>query len=257
MKPPEGSPDWLAAFTASERPDLWERAAQEGHLDRVWPEYNHHGTDSPATFRALVPRYGDFQFLFTNRRAGQIVARGRTIPFRWDGTLAGLPDGIDALGPRALNEDGPPTALSALAAEVDQALQGTGLSRLVIMAMAALARAHGLRSLVAPVRPNWKDRYPLIPIERYAAWTRPDGLPFDPWMRAHARLGARILRPEPHSLHIAAPVEDWQSWVGMAFPEDGQYVFPHGLAPLTVSGGHGEYWEPNVWMSHDELVRSP
>lgn len=253
MNPPDGSPAWLAAFTAAERPDLWERARQEGDLDRVWPEYNHHGNNSPATFRALVPRYEDFQVLFTDRRADRIVARGRTIPFRWDGTLADLPDGIDALGLRALSEDGPPTALSALAAEVDETRQGDGLSRLVILTMTALARAHGLRSLVAPVRPNWKDRYPLIPIERYAAWTRADGLPFDPWMRVHARLGAQILRTAPRSLRIAAPVTDWQAWVGMAFPEDGRYVFPNGLAPLTVSGGEGEYWEPNVWMSHDPM----
>jgi len=251
MEPPKGSPEWLEVFTAAERPDLWERARQEEVLDRVWPEYNHHGNDSPTTFRALVPDYGDFQVLFIDRRADRIIARGRTIPFRWDGTLADLPDGIDALGRRALSEGGAPTALSALAAEVDDARQGSGLSSLVILAMTALAQAHGLRSLVAPVRPNWKDRYPLIPIGRYAAWTRPDGLPFDPWMRAHARLGARILRPAPQSLHIAAPVEDWQAWVGMAFPEDGQYVFPHGLAPLMVSGGEGDYWEPNVWMLHD------
>ena len=254
MEPPQGSPEWLEVFTAAERPDLWERAREEGTLDRVWPEYNHHGNDSPATFRALVPRYADFQLLFTDRRADRIVARGRTIPFRWDGTLADLPAGIDALGARALSEEGgPPSDLSALAAEVDDALQGSGLSRLVILAMAALARARGLRSLVAPVRPNWKDRYPLIPIDRYAAWTRPDGLPFDPWMRVHARLGARILRPAPRSLHIAAPVGDWQAWVGMALPDDGQYVFPHGLAPLTVAGGEGDYWEPNVWMRHDPM----
>jgi GNAT superfamily N-acetyltransferase len=253
MKPPRESPEWIEVVTAAERPDLWGRASQEGFLDRVWPEYNHHGNDSPATFRALVPRYGDFQVLFIDQRTDRIIARGRTIPFRWDGTLADLPGGIDALGLRALGEDGAPTALSALAAEVDDDYQGSGLSRLVILTMAALARAHGLRSLVAPVRPNWKDRYPLISIDRYAAWTRPDGLPFDPWMRVHARLGARILRPESQSLHIAAPVEDWQVWVGMAFPEDGQYVFPHGLAPLTVSGGEGDYWEPNVWMSHDAM----
>jgi GNAT superfamily N-acetyltransferase len=135
-----------------------------------------------------VPRYGDFQVLFIDQRTDRIIARGRTIPFRWDGTLADLPGGIDALGLRALGEDGAPTALSALAAEVDDDYQGSGLSRLVILTMAALARAHGLRSLVAPVRPNWKDRYPLISIDRYAAWTRPDGLPFDPWMRVHARL---------------------------------------------------------------------
>jgi hypothetical protein len=36
----------------------------------------------------------------------------------------------------------------------------------------------------------------------------------------------------------------------MRFPEDGSYTFPGGLAPLTVAGGVGSYWEPNVWMQH-------
>jgi hypothetical protein len=84
------------------------------------------------------------------------------------------------------------------------------------------------------VRPNWKERYPLIPIERYASWVREDGLPFDPWMRVHARLGAEILRPEPESLRIVGAVAEWEEWTGMAFPESGEYVVPHGLAPLRV-----------------------
>jgi hypothetical protein len=128
------------------------------------------------------------------------------------------------------------------------------LSSLLIAAMVALARAHGLGPLVAPVRPNQKDRYPLMPIDRYAQWRREDGLPFDPWIRVHARMGARVLRAEPRSMHIVAPVEEWQAWTGIAFPEDGQYVFPGGLAPLTVTDGEGEYWEPNVWMLHDESL---
>ena len=38
----------------------------------------------------------------------------------------------------------------------------------------------------------------------------------------------------------------------MAFPESGDYVFPHCLAPLAVDreADAGEYWEPNVWMRH-------
>jgi hypothetical protein len=104
-----------------------------------------------------------------------------------NGTLADLPPGIDALGLRALEEPGPPTALSALATEVATDRQARGLSRLVIRAMADVARNAGLESLVAPVRPTWKDRYPLIPIDEYATWVRGDGLPFDPWMRVHAR----------------------------------------------------------------------
>jgi GNAT superfamily N-acetyltransferase len=251
MKSPEGSPPWLAVQTAAERPDLWQQARQEDLFADVWPEYNLHGTHAPAYFGALFPRFAEFQALFTDRRDDRIIARGRTIPFRWDGTLDDLPPGIDAVGLRAVAEEAPPTALSALAAEVDKAYQGSGLSGLMISTMAAMARVHGLPSLVAPVRPNWKDRYPITPVGRYAGWTRADGLPFDPWMRVHARLGARTLRPEPRSMRIAAPVEDWQSWTGMEFPEDGQYVFPHGLAPLDVSEGEGDYWEPNVWMAHD------
>jgi hypothetical protein len=108
MKPPQGSPEWIEVVTAAERPDLWGRASQEGFLDRVWSEYNHHGNDSPATFRALVPRYGDFQALFIDQRTDRIVARGRTIPFRWDGTLADLPVGIDALGLVRWARAGPP-----------------------------------------------------------------------------------------------------------------------------------------------------
>ena len=101
--------------------------------------------------------------------------------------------------------------------------------------------------------PNWKARYPLTPIKRYAAWTRPDGLPFDPWLRVHARLGGRILRAEPRSLRISGRVADWEEWVGMAFPDTGRYVFPDGLALLHVDRERdlGLYHEPNIWVAHD------
>jgi hypothetical protein len=244
-------PAWLEVSTAAERPDLWERARGEDYFRGVWPEYNNHGNHTGRYFSALYPRHADLQILFTDRRSGNLVARGRTIPFRWDGTLGDLPVGIDALGLRAVGEPDNPTALSALAAEIDPAYQGGGLSGLVVVAMGGAARCRGLSPLVAPVRPSWKDRYPLTPIERYAQWRRPDGLPFDPWIRVHARLGARILRPAPKSLEISASVRDWEAWTEMAFPEDGAYVFPGGLAPLDVIGDTGAYWEPNVWMRHD------
>ena len=129
--------------------------------------------------------------------------------------------------------------------------QGIGLSGLLVRAMAAVARDAGLAPLVAPIRPSWKDRYPLIPIDRYATWKRPDGLPFDPWLRLHRRLGGRVLRSEPHSMQISAPVADWEAWTRMTFPDDGNYIFPGGLAPLAVSGGVGDYWEPNIWILHE------
>jgi hypothetical protein len=251
MQAPSGAPSWLEVFTAAERPDLWAQARESGLFNGVWPEYNHHGNHSGQYFSSLYPRHAGLQVLFTDGRSGQLIARGRTIPFHWDGALETLPAGIDALGLQAIGEPDRATAVSALAAEVDPGYQGRGLSGLVVAAMGIAARQHDLAPLVAPVRPSWKDRYPLIPIERYATWRREDGLPFDPWVRVHARLGARILRAEPRSMEITGARSDWEAWTQMAFPDDGEYVFPGGLAPLTVTGEVGAYWEPNIWMQHD------
>jgi len=48
---------------------------------------------------------------------------------------------------------------------------------------------------------------------------------------------------------------EWETWTGLALPESGEYVFPRGLAPLTVDrdADVAGYWEPNVWMIHPEL----
>jgi GNAT superfamily N-acetyltransferase len=238
----------IVVVTAEDRPDLWAQA--EDAFRDVWPEYNQHGDVSGEYFGALVPRYAHLQFVLWEIETEQLVARGRSIPFRWDGTLADLPAGIDAMGLRAVRDPAPPTVLSALAAEVRPERRGSGVSRLVIGAMAERAAAAGFDALVAPVRPSWKERYPLIPVEEYATWSRDDGLPFDPWVRVHVRMDATTLRPEPHSMQITGSVDEWTEWTGMEFPADGRYVFPHGLAPLEVHDGTGRYWEPNVWMLH-------
>ncbi len=251
MDAPEGAPDWAALFTAGERPELWAQVRTEGRFRSVWPEYNNHGNHSGEYFDALIPTHADLQVLVVDRRDDEVVARGRTIPFRWDGSLADLPAGIDAVGRRAISDKADPTALSALAAEVALDRQGQGLSAIVIKAMASVARSRRLAPLLAPVRPSWKDRYPITPIDRYIGWQTAEGLPFDPWMRVHARLGASIIRAEPQSMEITHPVADWQRWIDMALPDDGDYVFPGGLAPLTVSDGVAQYWEPNVWMLHE------
>jgi hypothetical protein len=118
--------------------------------------------------------------------------------------------------------------------------------------MRQVARRHHLDSLIAPVRPNRKEYYPLVPIERYSEWRRADGLLFDPWMRVHERLGATILKPEPSSLKVSGTIAEWEEWTDIAFPESGDYWFPHGLATVTIDRDTdaGIYWEPNVWMRH-------
>jgi len=110
--------------------------------------------------------------------------------------------------------------------------------------------AAGLGSVIAPVRPTLKQRYPLIPIEEYVAWRREDGAHFDPWIRLHERVGGEIIAPAPASMVMRAPVADWEGWTGMRFPADGEYVFPEALGTLVVEAGIGTHIEPNVWIRH-------
>jgi GNAT superfamily N-acetyltransferase len=234
--------------TAAERPDLlapaWERTRD------TMPEYNNHGDVLNEFWPRLTEERPDFQFHLVGDD-DEILARARSVPVRWDGTVEGLPPGIDGAIARGFEEEGA-DALCALVIMVPRDLQGRGLSAAALEAMSRIARRHGLRSLIAPVRPSWKERYPLVPIERYAAWRRADGLLFDPWMRVHERLGAAVLQPEPHSLRITGTVANWEEWTAMSFPEDGDYVFPGGLTTLRIdcTEGRGRYWEPNVWMHH-------
>jgi len=234
--------------TVAERPELTEpgwRATQD-----VLPEYNNHGDVLNRYWPRLTEELPEFQFHLVGD-GDEILARARCIPVRWDGSTGDLPVGIDGAIRRGFDE-GDANALCALVIMVPRSLQGRGLSAFAVRAMLELARRHGLGALIAPVRPSWKERYPLVPIERYAGWRRADGLLFDPWMRVHERLGASVLKPEPQSLHISGTVAEWEEWTRMVFPGSGEYWFPGGLATLRIDrdAGRGVYWEPNVWMHH-------
>jgi GNAT superfamily N-acetyltransferase len=238
----------METFTVAERPELTESAWDA--TSTVLPEYNNHGDVLNRYWGRLTEERADFQFHLV-ADGDEILARARSIPVRWDGTLEDLPPGIDGAIARGFEEAGA-NVLCALVIMVPHRVQGRGLSAAALKAMLEIARRHGLEAVIAPVRPSWKERYPLVPIERYAAWRRDDGFLFDPWMRVHERLGASLLKSEPHSLRITGSVSEWEQWTEMAFPESGEYWFPRGLAPITIVRERdlGSYWEPNVWMRH-------
>jgi hypothetical protein len=189
----------------SEQPGLWESI--EDLSAEVWPEYNLHGQTLNHYWDQLYDVFPEWQFVLCDPDDDTVLAEGHTIPVAWDGTDSGLGPGIDAIVVGAFElraAGGRPTAVCALAAEIPPRHQGRRLSSVLLRAMSGLGREAGLEHLIAPVRPSHKDRYPTIPIERYARWTRPDGSPFDPWVRVHTQLGARIGPTIPHSLVNAA-----------------------------------------------------
>lgn len=212
------------------------------HIRRAWPEIVFHDAVSNAYWRRLYSERPEFQFALVDD--GVLLAEGNSIP------VCGMPAGWrDAL--EAAFNNGTSDRLCALAVLIDPDYQGRGLSRLMLEHMRGLAFARGW-DLVAPVRPSLKHRYPLTPIEQYVGWRRDDGLLFDPWLRAHERLGASLLGIAEDSLLVEGSVAELEEWTGLAFPESGSYVVPGALVPIEIDRkkNRGVYREPNVWMRH-------
>ncbi len=253
---PELDVDLPAGFSLVsyvERPDLVQLAGSFN--GSVWPEFMLHDAVVQEHWHLLDDTLPEYQLILLDGE-GQIVATNNSAPLAWDGTDAGLPDGWDRQFERTardLERGAPVNTLGAIQIVVDPARRGTGLAGVMIKAMKANARAHGFRKLIACVRPTEKDRYPLTPIERYAFWTRPDGEPFDAWVRLHVRLGARIVRGSPRAMTMRGRVADWERWTGMAFPDTGDYILPFAAAPIRIDrvADKGVYFDPNIWVVHE------
>jgi hypothetical protein len=143
--------------------------------------------------------------------------------------------------------------LCALEVAVHPEHRRGGLSGIVFGALRDNARRLGFPRLVVPVRPPGKAAEPFTSMAAYAARTREDGLPADPWLRVHVRLGGRIVGVAPCSGTVSAPLARWREWTGLPLDEAGEVAVPGGLAPVMVSTGQdlGVYVEANVWVQHD------
>jgi GNAT superfamily N-acetyltransferase len=238
--------------TRAERPGKLPHAA--GLEAGVWAEFLYHDPILERLFGRVIEDYPEYHFYAWDDEREQVVAAGNSLPVTWDGDASSLPDrGIDAVVEARFAEDPPPpNVLCALQIVIDPEHRGQGLSRRMIERMAEIGRANGLDTLIAPVRPSLKDRYPLASMERYIEWRRDDGTLLDPWLRTHERLGAKILKVAPESMTVPATVAQWEEWAGMAFPESGPYVVPGALVPVEIDRERDEglYVEPNVWMQH-------
>jgi GNAT superfamily N-acetyltransferase len=241
-------------FTLRERPDLEDEF--ERLSDVSWPRFlrQHDELGYGQYWPSLYTTWAEWQLVLVDGM-GPTIAATHAVPLVWKGTVEDLPSSIAEVLARATadHEAGrTQNTLCALAAMVDPGFRGKGMSQVAVRAMRDLARAHGLRTLIAPVRPADKSNYPLAPMERYARWDNEDGLPMDRWIRVHARLGADILAVAPRTLVITGRVADWERWTDMRFPDSGSYVVPGALQPVVIDrqADEGRYEDPNVWMRH-------
>ena len=219
-----------------------------------WPKFIFEDPVAKRLLPTVERLFADFNVVLVDDQ-DQIVAGGWGVPIPWSGEVGDLPDGWDGaleLSVQGREQGADPNTLCAMATEVVATARGSGLSTAVLGELRRRARERGLPTMIAPARPTLKHRYPLVPIDRYARWTRADGTPFDPWIRTHWRLGARILATAPGAMRIVASVADWEEMTGMTFPESGEYVVPDALSPvrIDVEADRGTYVEPAIWMLH-------
>src|SRR5438045_3478948 len=86
----------------------------------------------------------------------------------------------------------------------------------------------------------------------YVAWTGAGGVPYDPWLRVHARAGAHVVGVAACSMTIPGTLAQWRAWTDLPFDESGPVPVPHALAPVhcDVAADQAVYVEPNVWVHH-------
>lgn len=220
---------------------------------RIWPEFMFHDRYSNRYWERLGQDFSAYQLYLLDDDAP--IAVGQTIPCVWDGTLKGLPVGWAeslARGVEDFQAGRTPNTLVALEISIQPEYAGKGVSYQMLKAVRGLAERQGFQAVIVAVRPSLKSRYPITPMERYCRWTRADGSPFDPWLRAHWRMGAEILHVAHPSMVIEGTVAQWEEWTGLKFPDSGDYVIPEALAPIQIDREMdlGRYVEPNVWVHH-------
>jgi len=241
--------------TFEERPDLVER--WDDMPEEVWladMEFIHHDPIVSELWPRLRTEFAPYQFLALDDDETPL-AHARSIPFRWTGEDASLPDGMPLVMRSGFVERSKgitSTALCALLVGIPPSSRSRGLSGQMLGHMKDIAARHDLGWVVAPVRPNEKAHYPLIPMEQYARWRRPDGQLFDPWLRTHERVGGRYAGIAPAGNVFIGSVVEWQEWTGLTMPETGEYIVPGALNPVQVdvTRNVGVLTEPNVWMVH-------
>jgi GNAT superfamily N-acetyltransferase len=235
----------------AEDPDAWARAAA---MPTSWVPFMLEDPVAAACLATVGTRYPDHQLALLD--GDEAVGKVRSVPLPWQVGRRELPaHGWDAVLLEAADaEERPATGVATLLeATVRPDLQGRGLSRELLVRARERLRALGVVELFAPVRPSAKCDEPDTPMREYVARVRADGLPADPWLRTHVRLGATVVQVCPVSMTISGTLDEWAAWTGSRFTASGPATVPGALTRVHVDleADHAVYVEPNVWVRHD------
>lgn len=221
-----------------------------------WPEFMLKDAVANHYWAQLYEIFPQYQFALREESTQELIAVANSVPLFWDRMPGDLPDeGWDWALDKAFQDHErriTPSVQCALQIVIPPTVRGHRLSHVMIKQMKDIGGDNGLTALIAPIRPVLKHLYPLTTIEDFMTWERPDGQPFDPWVAAHIRAGAKKIKACHKAMRIEGTVAEWEQWTDMRFPDSGQYVIPGALLPIIIDRDqdHGLYVEPNYWMHH-------
>ncbi|MEA2103132.1 MAG: hypothetical protein U9P79_00595 [Candidatus Cloacimonadota bacterium] len=214
-----------------------------------WPIFLNHDAIVKKYWRRLYKKFPKYQLLF--KIGNEYVGVGNTAPIYIENNILDFRLGFDEVLENIFTSNKRENTLCGLAAVISKKYSGRGISYKIIDEFKKLAHRNGFTNLVLPVRPILKSQYPLIPLEKYIRWEC-DGLPFDPWIRVHVKIGGKILKVANRSMIVKGTVSEWEDWTGMHLGDNGDYIIQGALNPVKVDlqKNLGKYIEPNVWILH-------
>lgn len=245
----------IRVASLAERPDLIDRF----WIPNLWPPFLTADAIGQQFYARVTTDYSEYALIAWDAADPlQPLARSCSVPFAMGADLGRteLPDDgwRGVIGWSLLDEAAgrTPTHVSALEVAIRPDMRGSGLASKLLEAKRANVARLGFDELVAPVRPSHKHQHPLMSMGEYVGRARPDGLPEDPWLRLHVRMGATIVGVCSRAMVIDGSLEQWRGWTGLPFDTSGDVTVPGALNPVhcDVTHGHAVYVEPGVWVRH-------
>lgn len=225
--------------------------------EKAWPQFMLHDSVANTNWAKLFELFPEYQFTFRDTENDEIVAIANSIPLSYKKEFDSFPqegwDWVLQKGMDDFNNNIPPTIMSVLSIVITPNYQGKGISTLVLQEMRKIGMRKKYSHFIAPVRPNMKTLYPLIPIEEYIHWKNSDEKQFDAWLRVHESIGGTIVKVCHKAMKITGTVSEWEEWAKMQFPATGTYIVKGALVPITINRekNEGLYIEPNVLVVHN------
>ena len=248
----------LTHTTLAAEPDLKVDYDEIAHT--VWPEYIFHDVNTLKYWARIEAYFPEFQMLFRHRN--EVIGFANSVPIRWDLPLTELPQqGWDWLLERSVEdyENGrTPNLIAGLNISLRSEFQGRGLSYQIISALKERGRFMGFPKAIFPVRPSKKHLHPRMTMKEYLGQTNEKGEIFDPWLRAHLRLGGIQLHTCNESMLIIGTFKEWELWSKQKLKAGSEIIVPGGLVPVTFDkhSDTGTYLEPNVWVTHKLIMEN-